>query len=130
MVELKSIMRHRCTGWKGSWGQKPTPVFVVLWSVLIKLWSCRKKNSLVNQLNANVILKKVISSYLKCLVNCSFATLTHDIKSQFSALLQFRFEIHSVLQFNLPRLHSLFRSQLWKDRNNVLKTFNIFHNLL
>ena len=64
------------------------------------------------------------------MVNRSFATLTHDIKSQFSALLQFRFEIHSVLQFNLPRLHSLFRSQLWKDWNNVLKTYNIFHNLL
>ena len=45
-------------------------------------------------------------------------------------VLQFRFEIHSVLQFNLPRLHSLFRSQLWKDRNNVPKTFNIFDNLL
>ena len=64
------------------------------------------------------------------MVNRSFATLTHDIKSQFSALLEFRFEIHSVLQFNLPRLHSLFRSQLWKDWNNVLKTYNIFHNLL
>ena len=48
------------------------------------------------------------------MVNHSFVTLTHYIKSQFSALLEFRFGIHSVLPFNLPRQHSLFRSQLWK----------------
>ena len=103
---------------------------------IIFIWTRTYRDIFKSAFKTEVILKKVIFITGKVFGKLLFCNLilmivnTNEIKSQFQALLEFRFEINSGPQSNLPRQHLLVWSQPLKYRNNVLSTLNILHNLL